>query len=435
MADSEVTSLLEASKDLRRNFLERICEKMYNASQSSPTNKVPWGYVSNILKETKNDEPWLTKHKINFAFKKFCAKKSQETKSLLGGEDSTIITSCSTTNTGGRPKGTTIIKKQHYRETFIAAKNEITSLFKKEQEEYRKKGETLPRGWLKNTIERVCRIRGLPIGTTVPLSTIRSRTKAIVLTEHGPSTLMSQVEPHLVTLILAMAQARRCLGATECLTLANDLIKGTQLEKEIIERKRRRNEWTDDNSPVLGKKYWKLFTRRWKHKLVSRRGQKFAIERNNSLTYHNIKKMYNDVYVALVESGNATKLEEASFEFDGPLKTHYHLTHPENCLVVDEVGSDTSQKGDGHIGGAKYYCGRGWIPQNQASSNDKHFTVLGFTALNGKPVMCLVVIAGVHEKFEVECGINPDATEVGSRSDPDFFSKNQGKGKLFPMGP
>ena len=139
MADSEVTSLLEASKELRRNFLERICEKMYNASQSSPTNKVPWGYVSNILKETKNDEPWLTKNKINFAFKKFCAKKSQETKSLLGGEDSTIITSCSTTNTGGRPKGTTIIKKQHYRETFIAAKNEITSLFKKEQEEYRKK--------------------------------------------------------------------------------------------------------------------------------------------------------------------------------------------------------------------------------------------------------------------------------------------------------
>ena len=51
MTDSEVTSMIEASKKLRRNFLERICEKMYDASQSSPTNKVPWGYVSNISKE------------------------------------------------------------------------------------------------------------------------------------------------------------------------------------------------------------------------------------------------------------------------------------------------------------------------------------------------------------------------------------------------
>ena len=133
---------------------------------------------------------------------------------------------------------------------------------------------------------------------------------------------MSEVEPHLVTLILAMAQARRCMGVTECLGLANNLIKGTALEQEIIERKRRRNILTDNNSPALGKKYWKLFTKRWKHKLVSRRGQKFAIERNNSLTYHNVRKMYNDVYAALVESGNATRSEQASSEYAGPFKTH-----------------------------------------------------------------------------------------------------------------
>ena len=49
--------------------------------------------------------------------------------------------------------------------------------------------------------------------------------------------------------------------------------------------------------------------------------------------------------------------------------------------------------------------------------------------------MCLVVIAGVQEKFEVECGIDTDANPIGSPDDPDFFSNNQGKGKLFPMGP
>ena len=68
--------------------------------------------------------------------------------------------------------------------------------------------------------------------------------------------------------------------------------------------------------------------------------------------------MYDDIYAALVDSGNATKSNEPSFAYSGPFVTHYHLTHPQNCLVVDEVGSDTSQKGDGHAGGAKYLCGR-----------------------------------------------------------------------------
>ena len=61
--------------------------------------------------------------------------------------------------------------------------------------------------------------------------------------------------------------------------------------------------------------------------------------------------MYDDVYAALVDAGNVTKSNEPSFDYDGPFVTHYHLTHPQNCLVLDEVGSDTSQKGDGHAGG------------------------------------------------------------------------------------
>ena len=51
---------------------------------------------------------------------------------------------------------------------------------------------------------------------------------------------MSEVEPHLVTLILAMAQARRCLRANKCISLANDLIKGTEVQKKIIHRKKKK---------------------------------------------------------------------------------------------------------------------------------------------------------------------------------------------------
>ena len=97
--------------------------------------------------------------------------------------------------------------------------------------------------------------------------------------------------------------------------------------------------------------------------------------------------MYNDVYKSLVQSENAEKSNEFSSEYDSPFKTNFKLTHPENCLVVDEIGSNISQKGDGHIAGKKYVCEIDLIPKEQASHTDKHFTLLEFTALSGEPVL------------------------------------------------
>ena len=105
------------------------------------------------------------------------------------------------------------------------------------------------------------------------------------------------------------------------------------------------------------------------------------------------------------------------------------------CLVVDEVGSHISQKGDGHIAGKKYVCEIDSIPKEQASHTDKHFTLLGFTALTGESVLCLIIIAGIKQLYDVESGIDLDATPIGDHSDRDYFIKNKGKGKLFPMGP
>ena len=62
------------------------------------------------------------------------------------------------------------------------------------------------------------------------------------------------------------------------------------------------------------------------------------------------------------------------------------------CLVVDEVGSNLSQKGDVHIGGQMYMCERGAILQVKVQHKEKHFTLLGFTSLSGRPVLCLVII-------------------------------------------
>ena len=120
----------------------------------------------------------------------------------------------------------------------------------------------------------------------------------------GPQSLMAPIEPYLIDLIISMAEFRRCLSMTEALALRNDLIHGTLTETDIIEWKKKRNEYRE-NTSVLGAKWWSLFKKRWAHKLVTKRGQKFALDRSSLLTYSNVKKMYDNVYDCMVECGVA----------------------------------------------------------------------------------------------------------------------------------
>ena len=63
-------------------------------------------------------------------------------------------------------------------------------------------------------------------------------------------------------------------------------------------------------------------------------------------------------------------------------------------VVADEVGANTSQKGDGHAAGEKFICARGTTPQTKVSTKDKHYTVMGYALLTGEPVMYLVIMKG-----------------------------------------
>jgi hypothetical protein len=47
--------------------------------------------------------------------------------------------------------------------------------------------------------------------------------------------------------------------------------------------------------------------------------------------------------------------------------------------MADEVGGDTSQKGDGHVGGVKFLCAPGIVPSFGTSKNSNHFTTMCFT--------------------------------------------------------
>jgi hypothetical protein len=105
--------------------------------------------------------------------------------------------------------------------------------------------------------------------------------------------------------------------------------------------------------------------------------------------------MYDEVYDAMVVAGVAKKLdfpiwvnckgiETHELDAFGRMATHT-LCHPDYVIFVDEVGCNTSQEGDGAHGGERKIVGRGTVPKESATTNDNHFTVLGFTSASGEP--------------------------------------------------
>lgn len=71
------------------------------------------------------------------------------------------------------------------------------------------------------------------------------------------------------------------------------------------------------------------------------------------------------------------------------------------------MGSNTSQVKDGNVGGEKYLCGKQSRPQQRAATKDTHFTVLGFTAATGEPVMCAIIFAAKALQEQWKLGFDP----------------------------
>ena len=111
----------------------------------------------------------------------------------------------------------------------------------------------------------------------------------------------------------------------------------------------------------VGRGYWRGFRRRNNHLLVSKRGQKYELDRSMWSTYANFVQMLDQVGEELVDAGVARKLETAVWmdkcgvecaEKDAyGCKVTIDITEPDWVLVMDEVGGNTNQKGDGNVGG------------------------------------------------------------------------------------
>ena len=144
----------------------------------------------------------------------------------------------------------------------------------------------------------------------------------------------------------------------------NDLIQGTSVQVELVAfQKTHKLGKQDFEYGTVTKNWWRGFMERHGHKIVTKRGEKFALNRADWTTLPNIRQAN--------KYGHAQNIK---------------ITHPGWILMADESGFSTSQKKDGHVGGQKFVVESVTVPQLIASTTDCKFTLLPFTSASGEAV-------------------------------------------------
>ena len=154
----------------------------------------------------------------------------------------------------------------------------------------------------------------------------------------------------------------------------------------------------------MGGKWYHGFMKRYGHYLARKKYKVRDAKRLTWCTHDNFSNMYDCVYESMVSAKVAEKLDkEIMFDAEGKetnnvsemvgLPTKYKMLRPECCLFVDETGSTTNQKEDGHVGGQLFILPTKPIEGACVGApSDIRFTVLCFTSGTGEPGRCAVIL-------------------------------------------
>ena len=303
---------------------------------------------------------------------------------------------------GGRPKGSTKAKKKNDKETESKCTDSIVMEYSRRYNAAQSVGGKVEYGYLERLIDEKKKEFGINI--SISSRNIRHRThRGLQTAHHGAKSPLEEVEVALVEICIQMGKICQPLSCTEAITLMNDMIENTNTKQKLIEfqQSRKLGAYGFEKGRVT-KGWWKGFLRRNENKLVTKRGEKFALNRHDWTTLPNIKQMYDVIYDEMVDSCVAVSLQHPIFtDINGIPEDHetkrfglaqpIKITKPEWILFADESGFNTSQKRDGHVGGQRFVVERGTTPQTMASTTDHKFTLLPFTSASGEAVCCAII--------------------------------------------
>jgi len=116
------------------------------------------------------------------------------------------------------------------------------------------------------------------------------------------------------------------------------------------------------------------------------------------------------------------------------LKAELQLNRPNYLIFVDETGDDTSQKHDGNQGSEKLVVGVKERALLSSSFDGCHWTSLGFTLGDGRPLLCVIIIACSEIDAKTRMGVQPWCELQGNLVD-NVEENSHGPNKYFPYRP
>ena len=189
------------------------------------------------------------------------------------------------------------------------------------------------------------------------------------------------------------------------------------------------------DSPLVGHKWFQNFYKR-NPELWTKKGQKYAQNREDHCNYAAFNKMYDQCEDGLVASGNGVRykhsvhkdasgkiVDDESLAFGYPVTIYY--VHPDN-IFLDETGDNTHGKEDGNQGGQRKVVPSGNIPKELVGVKDSNYMITPITDATGALRFVTVIFAAKEVSPEWSLGI-----DIFAEWDPDD-EFNMGSGKRHP---
>jgi hypothetical protein len=467
------TALTRRKDEKRRKYIAKefrdslLCRASTWLNDAKKTNggRLPFGKMAEVIQDLADHGVHVSRNVLNKLVVKYATQAKatsveelttvpladitvevQTNISSLPGVDG--VEDIDITKKAGRPKGTTVNDLNKENTLKDKCKANIAIAYASHKTKMREAGrDRVSKGYLRKLIRDTKLDLGISENYYIAEKTIFTRlsVKRLNPSHPGVESPLLPAEESLVQICIAMGNARQPLTPTEGLHLMNSLIKDSELQEKLISFKRQRRL---GNSGEVGRSYWTLFMRRNAHRLVTKRGERFASNRADWSKMSYIKQMYDVIYDQLVDArvarlreipvfmNRAGEIVDESEKYGEPVDID--VLHPDYILFGDETGCNTSQQKDGHEGGRKYLCGKDQVPKTSCVTSDHRFTLLPITTASGEPVVCVVIFQGSSKDVPgswasgIDIQLEPTRGENGKiRTDESNF----GKGKYFPNGP
>jgi hypothetical protein len=217
---------------------------------------------------------------------------------------------------GGRPLGSTKKHAVHVQQCINMAKVEICELYQQEMQVHKEFVHRSRTSNLvfKNIVERVKLNRKLPSHFTFSYSTAMDQIRNSTQLDQsglpiGRLSPLRGIEETLIQFLIILGKIGSPVSKGQGIRLVNELIEGTVHQKRLIEYKKQKN-FNPSNEELgqIGEKYWYRFLHKYEHRIVSKKGRRFELDRSKWTRYKNFKDMYENVEEEMISAGIAERL-------------------------------------------------------------------------------------------------------------------------------